>query len=70
MHIPKPHHGCLISWAQQGVLLLNATLTVRQGEPMSHHGHGWENFTDAAIRKLEERKDPVIFVLMGKICSR
>ena len=66
VHIPKPHHGCLISWAQQGVLLLNATLTVRQGEPMSHHGRGWERFTDAAVRKLEERKDPVIFVLWGK----
>jgi uracil-DNA glycosylase len=66
MHIPKPHQGCLISWAKQGVLLLNATLTVRQGEPMSHHGRGWENFTDAAVRKLEERKDPVIFVLWGK----
>lgn len=66
VHIPKPSHGCLISWARQGVLLLNATLTVRQGEPMSHHGRGWEEFTDAAVRKLEERKDPVIFVLWGK----
>jgi uracil-DNA glycosylase len=66
VHIPKPAHGCLISWAQQGVLLLNATLTVRQGEPMSHHGRGWEKFTDAAVRKLEERQDPVIFVLWGK----
>ncbi len=66
VHIPKPNHGCLLSWAKQGVLLLNATLTVRQGEPMSHHGRGWERFTDAAVRKLEERKDPVIFVLWGK----
>lgn len=66
LHIPKPQHGCLISWAKQGVLLLNATLTVRQGEPMSHHGRGWETFTDAAVRKLEEREDPVIFVLWGK----
>ena len=66
LQIPKPSHGCLISWARQGVLLLNATLTVRQGEPMSHHGHGWEHFTDAAVRKLEERSDPVIFVLWGK----
>lgn len=66
LHIPRPSHGCLISWAQQGVLLLNATLTVRQGEPMSHHGRGWEQFTDAAVRKLAERKDPVIFVLWGK----
>lgn len=66
LHVSKPNHGCLISWAQQGVLLLNATLTVRQGEPMSHHGRGWEEFTDAAVRKLEEREDPVIFVLWGK----
>lgn len=64
--IPKPPHGCLLSWAQQGVLLLNATLTVRQGAPMSHHGRGWEYFTDAAVRKLEEREDPVVFVLWGK----
>lgn len=66
VQMPKPSHGCLLSWARQGVLLLNATLTVRQGEPMSHHGRGWERFTDAAVRKLEERKDPVIFVLWGK----
>jgi uracil-DNA glycosylase len=64
--IRLPSHGCLISWAQQGVLLLNATLTVRQGEPMSHHGRGWERFTDAVISKLAERTDPVIFVLWGK----
>jgi uracil-DNA glycosylase len=66
VHTPKPKSGCLIPWAHQGVLLLNAILTVRQGEPMSHHGRGWERFTDAAVRKLEERKDPVIFVLWGK----
>lgn len=61
-----PTHGCLSTWSEQGVLLLNATLTVRQGEPMSHHGKGWEHFTDAVIAKLCERKDPVIFVLWGK----
>jgi uracil-DNA glycosylase len=66
LHIPKPSHGCLLSWARQGILLLNATLTVRQSEPLSHHGRGWERFTDAAVRKLEEREDPVIFVLWGK----
>jgi uracil-DNA glycosylase len=66
LHVPKPPHGCLIQWAQQGVMLLNATLTVRQGEPLSHHGQGWEQFTDAVVRKLEERKDRVIFVLWGK----
>lgn len=66
LQIPKPNHGCLLSWAKQGVLLLNATLTVSQGEPMSHHGRGWERFTDAAMKKLAERSDPVIFVLWGK----
>lgn len=66
LKIPKPKHGCLISWAKQGVLLLNATLTVRDGEPLSHHGYDWELFTDEVIRKLEERIDPVIFVLWGK----
>lgn len=66
LHIPRPLHGCLMSWAQQGVMLLNATLTVRQSEPLSHHGRGWELFTDAVVRKLEERQDPVIFILWGK----
>lgn len=66
LQIPKPSHGCLLSWAKQGVLLLNATLTVSQGEPLSHHGHGWERFTDAAVKKLAQRRDPVIFVLWGK----
>lgn len=61
-----PSHGCLIDWASQGVLLLNATLTVRQGEPMSHHGRGWERFTDAVIASLCQRKDPIAFVLWGK----
>lgn len=64
--IPYPKHGCLISWAEQGVMLLNATLTVVEGKPMSHHGKGWEKFTDAILRALRERKEPVIFVLWGK----
>lgn len=66
LNIPRPNHGCLLSWAKQGVMLLNATLTVSQGEPLSHHGRGWERFTDAAVRKLAEREEPVIFVLWGK----
>jgi uracil-DNA glycosylase len=66
VHLPRPNHGCLLSWAKQGVMLLNATLTVRQGEPLSHHGRGWERFTDAVVHKLMERQDPVIFVLWGK----
>lgn len=64
--IPAPAHGCLLKWAKQGVMLLNATLTVRQAEPMSHHGQGWERFTDAVIEALCRRPDPVIFVLWGR----
>lgn len=65
-NIPPANHGCLISWAKQGVLLLNATLTVKKGEPMSHHGIGWERFTDAVIHQLQLREDPIVFVLWGK----
>ena len=67
--IPAPQHGCLQSWAEQGVLLLNATLTVSQGTSLSHHGKGWERFTDAVIANLCERKDPLIFVLWGKFAQ-
>jgi uracil-DNA glycosylase len=61
-----PTHGCLEKWTERGVLLLNATLTVREGSPLSHANHGWEQFTDAAIRALAMRKDPVIFLLWGR----
>ena len=64
--IEMPTHGCLTSWAKQGVLLLNATLTVSQASPMSHHGKGWEQFTDAVIKILFQRSDPVVFILWGK----
>ncbi|MBP9841401.1 MAG: uracil-DNA glycosylase [Simkaniaceae bacterium] len=64
--IPPSSEGCLEKWADQGVLLLNSTLTVREKEPMSHHGKGWELFTDAVIKKLAERKDPLVFLLWGK----
>lgn len=64
--VPMPPHGCLISWAEQGILLLNATLTVKGAQPMSHHNRGWEQFTDAIISKLCERDKPIIFVLWGK----
>lgn len=64
--IPIPNHGCMLSWAQQGVMLLNATLTVQSGQPLSHFRKGWEEFTDAVVRKLAARKDPVIFVLWGR----
>jgi uracil-DNA glycosylase len=66
VQIPSPKHGCLLRWAEQGVLLLNATLTVRQGEPMSHHGKGWEHFTDAVIERLVAKEEPLIFILWGK----
>jgi uracil-DNA glycosylase len=66
LNVPVPATGCLEGWAQQGVLLLNATLTVRAGEPKSHYGKGWERFTDAVIAKLSEREDPLVFVLWGK----
>lgn len=66
LEAPIPDHGCLVEWARQGVLLLNATLTVSEGEPLSHHGKGWELFTDAVIRALKDREDPLIFVLWGK----
>ena len=64
--ISEPHDGCLTSWADQGVLLLNATLTVREGEPKSHDGRGWEIFTDAVIKKLIEKDEPLVFLLWGK----
>lgn len=62
---PIPIHGDLTSWAQQGVLLLNTTLTVRAGEAGSHHGRGWENLTDAVIREINEKEHRVVFILWG-----
>lgn len=64
--ISPSQNGCLSHWAQQGVLLLNATLTVRAGEPKSHYGKGWERFTDAVIDVLVQRPDPIVFLLWGK----
>jgi uracil-DNA glycosylase len=61
-----PNHGCLKKWADQGVLLLNTVLTVRQGQPNSHKGMGWEQFTDQVIRILNEREQPVVFILWGR----
>jgi len=61
-----PSHGSLVQWAERGVFLLNTTLTVRDGTPASHMGHGWETFTDAVIRALVARTRPVIFMLWGK----
>lgn len=63
---PIPHHGCLIEWARQGVLLLNTVLSVRRGAANSHKGMGWEQFTDAVIRDLNERETPIVFILWGR----
>jgi len=60
-----PNHGCLEKWAKQGVLLLNASLTVRDGEANSHKGKGWEKVTDKITELLNERNEPVIFILWG-----
>jgi uracil-DNA glycosylase len=60
-----PNNGCLVPWAEQGVLLLNAVLTVRAHTPNSHRGRGWEVFTDAVISRVSERQDPLVFLLWG-----
>jgi len=65
LDIPLPSHGNLEAWAQQGVLLLNSTLTVREGEAGSHAGHGWETFTDAIISYLGSRQQHIVFMLWG-----
>lgn len=59
-------HGDLTDWAKQGVLLLNTTLTVRRGAAHSHKGLGWETFTDAVISYIEEKDDPVVYLLWGR----
>ena len=63
---PIPSHGCLTTWAKQGVLLLNAVLTVRSGEAGSHRNAGWEIFTSRIIEILNVRAEPVIFILWGR----
>ena len=60
-----PSHGCLESWARQGVFLLNTSLTVRKGQPLSHRGKGWEVFTDHVISLLSAREKPMVFLLWG-----
>ncbi|MFM6130341.1 MAG: uracil-DNA glycosylase [Sphaerospermopsis kisseleviana] len=60
-----PNHGYLVNWAKQGILMLNAVLTVRAHTPNSHKNQGWEIFTDAVIQKVNEKSDPVVFVLWG-----
>lgn len=64
-----PSHGNLTSWANQGVLLLNATLTVRAGEPGSHQKQGWEQFTDAVIKLISDKKENCVFLLWGNFAK-
>ena len=63
--IRPPDHGCLEGWAREGVLLLNAVLTVREHQANSHRGKGWENFTDSIIEALNNREKPLVFILWG-----
>ncbi len=65
-----PNHGCLIPWAEQGVLLLNAVLTVRAHQANSHQGKGWEGFTDAVLRAVNARDNRVVFLLWGSYAQR
>lgn len=67
--IAVPRTGDLTKWAQQGVFMLNASLTVRAGEPMSHAKIGWATFTDAVIKKVSEDKEHVVFILWGKFAQ-
>ena len=65
LQIPRPNHGWLMPWARQGVLLLNAVLTVEHGIAASHQGKGWEGFTDACIDALNTERDGLVFLLWG-----
>jgi uracil-DNA glycosylase len=68
--LPIPDHGNLEAWARRGVLLLNATLTVRGGVAASHQKHGWETFTDRVIQIVDAKDEPVVFVLWGASARR
>jgi uracil-DNA glycosylase len=65
-----PNNGYLARWAEQGILMINAVLTVRAGEPNSHQGMGWEQFTDAIISRVNERESAVVFVLWGAYAQK
>ena len=70
LNIDNSHTGYLQSWADQGVLLLNAVLTVEQGNANAHQGKGWEAFTDAIIQKINEQKEHVVFILWGAYAQK
>lgn len=68
--LPTPDHGELCAWAQQGVLMLNSVLTVREGLPTSHKDKGWEIFTDNVIKILNEKQTPIVFLLWGAYAQK
>lgn len=68
--LKMPRHGCLQSWAEQGVLLLNATLTVEQAQAGSHQGRGWELFTDRVVQSLSEQRSGLVFLLWGSYAQK
>lgn len=68
--LPMPNHGCLQAWAEQGVLLLNATLTVEQAKAGSHQGKGWEVFTDSIVNALNAHRQGVVFLLWGSYAQK
>jgi uracil-DNA glycosylase len=68
--VKRPKQGSLFKWADQGVLLLNSVLTVRDGQPASHQNRGWEEFTDSAIHALNEKREHLVFVLWGSYAQR
>lgn len=70
VNIPFPKSGNLERWAKQGILLLNATLTVRESEAGSHQNQGWESFTDAVIQKISDEKENVVFLLWGGFAKK
>jgi uracil-DNA glycosylase len=70
LHMEIPEHGCLISWAQQGVLLLNSVLTVEQSKAASHQKKGWEQFTDKVIATINDEKEHVVFILWGAYAQK
>ena len=69
LDLPFPNHGNLEHWATQGVLLMNATLTVRSNQAGSHQGKGWETFTDNVIKKLSDEREGIIFLLWGRFAQ-
>ena len=70
LRIPRPDHGCLLPWARQGVLLLNAVLTVEAGQAGSHQGRGWEAFTDAIVARLAGEREGLVFMLWGAYAQK